>query len=69
MSFLFGGGKGPPPMRTEVATPPANAAEAETNAANAALLRRRMAYGQFKTMLSGSDLTQAPTTKKTLLGE
>jgi hypothetical protein len=68
MSFLFGGASAPT-MRTETVTPPANANEAEANAANAAMLRRRMAYGAGKTMLAG-DLTQAaPTQKKTLLGE
>jgi hypothetical protein len=39
-----------------------------TNAANAAMLRRRMAYGQSKTILTG-DLGPAKVGKKTLLGE
>ncbi len=68
MSGLFGGGPSIPPTRTELPTPAKTEDMALTNAANAALLRRRMAYGQSKTMLT-SDLGQARVGKKTLLGE
>lgn len=68
MSGLFGGGASIPPTRTEMPTPPKSEDMALTNAANAAMLRRRMAYGQSKTILTG-DLGPAKVGKKTLLGE
>ena len=67
MGGLLGGGT---PTIPKQAAPPApkQADEASTNAARAEMLRRRQAYGQEDTMLTGT-LGQPSVKRKTLLGQ
>jgi len=69
MSGLFGGGPKMPATRTELAPPAKTEDAAVSNAANAAMLRRRMAYGREKTMLASMSMAPAPVGKKELLGD
>lgn len=58
-----------PATRTEIAPPAKTEDAALSNAATAAMLRRRMAYGKEKTMLASMTMAPAPVGKKALLGE